>query len=493
MRGDFKRKLKKAAGAVFLLFVAGPAGAAAVNIADLELGAAAKHEVGYGEGDVTSRGRRKPNVLFLIDTTIPMTMSPKSVMPRIISKSGLMDDVFRRNDYADWNKTKSNDDYKFTFNDIVSFMGQATFGAGTLPTTNSEVAGGIGGDNNYYGRDVDDANNYKETVSDPARDMEKYKDSYHFPYADGGGLIRDAFSKQRDLYGWGGYPKSGAGAYPYALVFKDPKHWQGWKGSGVPAKDDLVPNDSRIYQLKLVLWRMLTERKWFEGIRFGLATTFASPMADADRNPVRHYKTAPSSGKLFSNGTFDHTITGHRMDKNNTDLLRYAGWEADVAVLPFDLGDGLMGRGYLRLPIADYGYRWTRGGVTIDHAQKFKLWMDGVNDIGSGWSGSSGSQFYYHKNPELIPVGINQASYALFPTERNKYGQLDRNNFISRQWIWYSKKNTNTYYTAGGNAYPIARYIGGSGEAAGSAIDFFSPPVSGSQYYKDMAKEMDDV
>ena len=458
-----KRKLKKVAGAVLGLFVAGPAGdaAAAVNIADLELGAVPKHEVGYGEGDVTSRGRRKPNVLFLIDMTIPMTMSPKSVMPRIISKNGFMDDVFMRSDYADWNKTRSDNDYKFAFNDIVSFMGKATFGAGTLPTTNSKVAGGIGGDNNYYGRDVDDANNYNETASDPARDMEKYKDSYHFPFAGDGGAIRDAFRNQKDLYGWSGYPKSGAGPYPYALVFKDPKHWQGWKGNGAPAKDDLVPNDSRIYQLKLVLWRMLTERKWFDGIRFGLATTFESPMAGIDRNYVRHYKTDPfggntrstSYGRMFSNGTFDYNITGHRLDQNNTNLMRYAGWGANEFVYALNSSNGLMGRGYLRLPIADYSYRWTRGGgVTIDHAQKFKLWMDGVNDIGSDWSDSGGSQFYYHKNPELMPVGINQASFAIFP-DQTGYQQLKYDNFINWRWIWYSKKNTNAAYTVDSGTY----------------------------------------
>ncbi|MDR2780440.1 MAG: hypothetical protein LBB28_04880, partial [Synergistaceae bacterium] len=68
---------------------------------------------------------------------------------------------------------------------------------------------------------------------------------------------------------------SAAKAYPYALVFKNPKYWANPPSSWT--ENDLVPNDSRMYQTKLVLWNLLSDRNIFRNLRVGMATTFLSP------------------------------------------------------------------------------------------------------------------------------------------------------------------------------------------------------------------------
>ncbi|MDR1020630.1 MAG: hypothetical protein LBL73_07725, partial [Synergistaceae bacterium] len=110
---------------------------------------------------------------------------------------------------------------------------------------------------------------------------------------------------------------SASAAYPYALVFKDPRHWRTPPDSW--SEDDLVPNDSRMYQTKLVLWRLLSDPDLFKNIRFGMATTYLSPSnvelghmrgthhgvvgARQDYNGI--FKVAPFGGNVWTIALFN--------------------------------------------------------------------------------------------------------------------------------------------------------------------------------------------
>jgi Tfp pilus tip-associated adhesin PilY1 len=172
----------------------------------------------------------------------------------------------------------------------------------------------------------------------------------------------------------------------------------------------------------------------------------------------------------------------------------------------------LMNRASLWLPIREYDDKWTKGGVTISHADKFRMWINGVADIKSaGVTGTTGydiaaqglmtrlregfgdnrkNQFHYYKDPEIGIAGLFALPQAIFPDptvnspKTNKPLQLDRDYMHNNGFVWYSKKDRDINYMfdfrrfsseldiAG---FPKAMFNAGSGEAAGSVIDFFSP------------------
>jgi hypothetical protein len=118
-----------------------------------------------------------------------------------------------------------------------------------------------------------------------------------------------------------------SGAFPYAMVFKNPAHWRTPPSSFTDA--DLVPNDSRMYQTKLVLWRLLQNRDLFKNMRIGLASTFLSPAnAELGKMLGTHYgvwtqrqdyngifKVAPFGSNIHTIGIFD---SAGNMHVNNT-------------------------------------------------------------------------------------------------------------------------------------------------------------------------------
>ena len=64
--------------------------------------------------------------------------------------------------------------------------------------------------------------------------------------------------------------------------------------------------------------------------------------------------------------------------------------------------------------------------------------------------------------------------------------ELDRDYYLKKGYVWYSKRDVNINYNYdfrrnsqeySPTAYPRARFNSGSGEAAGSVLDFFSPKI----------------
>jgi hypothetical protein len=197
----------------------------------------------------------------------------------------------------------------------------------------------------------------------------------------------------------------------------------------------------------------------------------------------------------------------------------------------------LLNRGSLWVPVLDYDYVWTKGSYSMTQADKIRMWIDGVADIRSsgevytnnganlginnhkGFGDTRKGQFHYYRNPELGVAGTFALPQAIYPDPRKFHPlktsmelELDRDfyygygskydggkdlgrkrqntaesaNFDSNKnhFIWFSKANADINYRADYRRYsqefdlpgvPRALFNAGSGEAAGSVIDFFSP------------------
>jgi hypothetical protein len=386
-------------------------------------------------------------------------------------------------------------------------------------------------------------------------------------------------------------------SYPYALVFKDPRYWHyGWTGPGEPTPDDLVPNDSRMYQTKLVLWNLLQNEDLFKSFRFGMATTFLSPAnveigtyaythcgighPRQDINGI--FKVAPFSSNVKTKSYFDRfgnvfppsgmqekMYDNHSLHKVPYGYKRvryengamygpttgeiecfftihgqyYPVWHnatvhSNYATLNSDNSepdgwhfrgeqgnkDGrrqgerfdrplykLMNRASLHMPILNYNHKWTKGGRTITHIDKFKMWINGIADIRSAGTNKTKSysdkstnrqaltetnrqnQFHYYNDPEIGIAGVFALAQAIFPdpTYRHAFTGKDlnlyRDYYLRNAWVWYSMRDYNINYRADfrrnsdeleSSGIPRARFNAGSGEATGSVLDFFSPKYS---------------
>jgi hypothetical protein len=174
----------------------------------------------------------------------------------------------------------------------------------------------------------------------------------------------------------------------------------------------------------------------------------------------------------------------------------------------------LFNRASLHVPIADSEFVWEKGAVSMDQVEKFRMWIDGIADLRSAGpnkpatdafsynngstSGLTGSfrdnQFHYYNQPEIGVAGVFALAQAIYPDPTTTFQQatavapmplhLDRDYYIKNGWVWYSCKDANVNYRYDYRRAsseldcigpPVARYNSGSGEAAGSVIDFFSP------------------
>lgn len=617
---------KTAIAIMLLLFIASdilPARAAVIPAARAPL----KSQMADEDADEIVEAVKKANVLFLMESTAAMSFSPKGAMPVVIMNPkwnyGTME-------AADWKKTK--DVYGYGFNDAQNLMSQSTFGMGALPAAWSGLSVMKG--RNLYGKDIVGSNNYVKSGGTIEADLEANKDKYYFPFADPARAmsIKEAYSNQKDplethftgesrpydakthyqadytvISKYMGasqtaryvYNNLDNGPFPYALVFKDPKYWKtGWTGSGSPAADDLVPNDSRMYQAKLALWRLLEDEDLFRNIRIGLATTFLSPVNTANGFPNRPYvgndhhtggsdrtdfntifRVRPFGGNIYTQRYFDsqnnyspanywdYSMDSKRPDgaipvppnlkdrystlqfKNGILLMNITGhpsaWEgmhgqfftmwANTQVAPnYNMENDPYGwksgwtdterslfklenRASLHVPIADYDYTWQKKynykTYEMKHADKIRLWINGLADMKSAGptlavpyttrtdaksftsntdKEARNSQFHYFKDPEIGIAGTFALPNAIFPDPNPKY-DLSREVNIERgsRSVWYSDSVSNTNYI-GYHRIDKTQDLGsskayfnaGSGEAAGSVIDFFSPYI----YYK-IAKE----
>jgi hypothetical protein len=336
-------------------------GAAKAHAAAVTVEAHLKSDMLDVDKDKTSL--QKPNVLFLIEASEVMSFTTKGVQPQVW-RDPLYDVHWEET--ADWKLTKER--YGYTIYDINRIMKEATFGMGAMPPAWS--GGNLSQGRNLYGRERREKNNFtvKDKDGNVKTNLEDIielnKNNYYFPFADEEyskkylvGAYNQQFTPLEIAYkndpqvwpddilpreykyeqiGRAGYDFThGPGhnhpdkndkdnfdgdsvfanylyynaviksqAYPYALVFKNPQYWT--KPHPSPTEPDLVPNDSRMYQTKLVLWNLLSNADRFKDIRIGMATTFLSPAnleREARQRSQHHHEIAwdqnPDSNGIF--------------------------------------------------------------------------------------------------------------------------------------------------------------------------------------------------
>jgi hypothetical protein len=380
---------------------------------------------------------RKANVLFMLDTGSPMTFTAKGKMP-------------------EWGVNAH------TPQQAGQMLREATYGHGGLPVAGTGAIGYSYGGLNRYGREGPDTEDEANNITMATLNLDLHADNYYSPF------------------NYANNPVSGANPAPYALVFKNSSWWKNGPPAGTIINKDthLVPNDSRMYKMKLVMWRVLSDVVLIENLRMGLATTYqemntpdagfyadyykASPYGAF--NPNFPYGTAPS----WSTSLVDSFANGYAYADSAA-----AFWGINREY--YDYGHNtnvwkLLNRAYLRVPMDDY---------SSEHLEKFRLWIDGYEDL----TRNVASDPYYYKNPELFADGKTFLSTAIYPG----HSDLDRTKLLNtidpanQRAVTFSSVNGEVKAAMDGGAYLnklFNIFKRGSGEALGTILDFFSPPVA---------------
>lgn len=250
-------------------------------------------------------------------------------------------------------------------------------------------------------------------------------------------------------------------ARPYLLTFKNEKKAN---RATLPAytKDDLMPNDSRMYKMFLVFNRLLDEEKaTLDRMRFGLATSYAAVTTTTDGSQPE---------------ALDAYYYGDDEAENYGGAYMAQRRVFDTMSVPISKSKSAdiwhtRNRAYLRVPF---------GENTAEHVKKVRMLMDGSDDARPGGTNDP----FYFKNPEITVTGVNMMPAAIFmedgdaPAGSTKW----RDHLLHKQEIIYSNRTDGT---------AVQQYIGrwdrpaylyfqkNSGEAMGGVLDFFSPPVKG--------------
>ncbi|MDR1580906.1 MAG: hypothetical protein LBS35_11160, partial [Synergistaceae bacterium] len=436
-----------------------------------------KSSVAVDETEDIKKGAEKANVLIMLDVGSPMTFSANGTMP-------------------EWGVNVSNQ------NVAAQMLQQATYGHGGLPvrsTTNNPNP------RTRYGRDIDATNN----MTPGNVNLLDHLNNYYSPFDYVNNPASVAFGR--------GTNESAR----YALVFRNPAHW-----NNPPTNfnaNNLVPNDSRMYKMKLVMWRILSETTLIENLRLGMATTFQEVNGHATQYGADFYKSGPLDNPFTAtwipnNPAVDtryYNPPGYGADQ--TGIFRWGSapsWSTNQADTPFttpgrgyyqaaaaymgidrqyyDYGHNtmqwrLMNRAWLRVPIEEY---------SETHIAKFRMWIDGMEDITPRTGAATGGDSFYYTNPELFGDGKTYLSTAIYPGHpdlpRNRLvgggaagGSNDSTGkggvvFSSRDASTIMSMNANFGITNAQNGTLIGNFFRqNSGEALGTVLDMFSPPRAG--------------
>jgi hypothetical protein len=484
------------AGIVLALFVSeisvpvlGIAWADGVPLAQagLNVSAVLKDEVGSEDSDLLWQPDelgRKANVLFMMDATAVMSFTPKSVMPSVVLASDWKDSG---RPGADWSRTKSS--YGYTVDDVISMMRNATYGIGAMPVAWSGA--NLRPERNLYGRELDNgdnyANNYVKRSNNIEEDLRLNGMNYYAPFKKEGYSVEavkkgyesqwEPLEKGRnksgiaahvgmghwDLtaeeigvsqpaeYKYGGNGNiSNAKNFPYALIFKNPDYWEkgmpGLKIGAKPASPNLVPNDSRMYQAKLALWKLLENEEALKGIRLGLASTFLPTTNDTNFSYAYVNKKYTDGTPLYYNKIYevggDHSGLKHRYDFSGMYKVEPFGttvWTSRTfsGTTPGNHGsDGKTdGKKQYKNGVLVQAISGQIRGYNAIHAQYYPMWQHKtVETIYTSIRGGDAEilrKFYklLHRGSLLVPIRGADEQWEGFG--RRPMSQADR----IRQWI----------------------------------------------------------
>jgi hypothetical protein len=507
-KGKIFRTLASLLVFLYVLSPAAETGLAFAAWLDPPVEATGKNDVGVNDDDDVENRIRKANVLFFLDTSHPMMFEPRGRLPYVVESSS-----------GNINSPSTLATYGYNAATAIQMMQYATFGVGTVPPVDSFFTAKLR-KWVHYGRETDFSNNLGATGGDTDINAAENKYRYYSPYAEAGHNLQATFINQQDAYS-GTNDYSGLGyafnntaairnnrPLPYMLVFKNPLYWEngmpGFSPNIAAHREQLVPNDSRLYQTKLVMWRLLEDRILFENIRFGMSTVYTvaftaqsamtsdSPSTNAARTtPTNHvvYKVNPwGINNTYQYGAYYINSTGTTWSNTSQTESVQGGTWGIYGTTGANLNR--QRRAFLRVPIAESDKKWTtKGGkVTMTHMERFRQWIDGVEDMAGQLNTGSNqnardhdlnaNQFDIHRNPELKVSSPIHLSRTIFfnPNGDSASNTANPNRawYFANQGVAYAKKSDIFYDTSTNDLYNFY-FKPGSGQAVGSVLDFFSP------------------
>lgn len=452
----------------------------------------------------------EPNILFFLDTSSSTTMASWGELPTVLTPINAANDSIMIQTMP---LMRDADERANMFKDC-------TYGAGSLPASSSSktpqqstaerlATGGLRPDvgtaraGNYtrWGRDLRSDNNI---IGDP--------DCYYTSDPDKPYLLT---FKNAD---WGNWPKSkwDAKTYPEGFPSELQKYLPGGSqaGKAVPASltDYLVPNDSKMYQMKLALWRILDEENaiMLSKMRVAVMGNFFDYIPAGNTGalhrrppysayPDKKYRTwhmGQWEQKKFQYGTGPEAYSG--IKPSNSESGDYQDTETIHAGVSTTYSTGSVetvrhaSRGYLRVPF-DYMYTLDKLGAvkTTQSLVAFRELIDGVEQYNFDKDQRYTTNFAV--NEELLSGGTTQLAVPIYG--RGESGASPTNSYVhsaggtnldvlgSRKAIDYAKGATGVREAFAGavsDRWLLMKRLKNSeglmtGTALGSAIDFFSP------------------
>lgn len=419
-----------------------------------------------------------PNVFFLLDTGSPMSFSPNGAMPMI-------------------------GDGKTSAQHMEMFR-EATYGSGARPTTirqsngiERELTSTGKGSSSYsrFGRDLDRSNNI---IGNP--------NCYYTPYED-----RPYFLTFRD-FAWANW--NGQGAPPRATTgMPFPPQLLSYLPGGInegqpvvePLTQYLVPNDSKMYQMKLVLWRILTENAdLLSKMKVAMGTSYFETNFGYTNYMADFYKNAPYDAKRYTSARYGNMDFQYGAGPGWTDELlqdafnrgqdTYADSQGSFSGIDRNLYEstdnrqwGRVNRAVMHLPF-DYLYTAAEDGAFVPqpNLSRFLEYIDGVETVNGSASGAV-------VNREFFADGKTPLSTAIYGRRiPGRPSLVEGRDTQGNPLIRYASQiagggTTTSGYLNYGNTrltlenFPMTDMTTGSpatiraGQAVGSVIDFFSP------------------
>ncbi|MDR1376368.1 MAG: hypothetical protein LBJ22_02560, partial [Synergistaceae bacterium] len=288
-----------------------------------------------------------PNILFLLDTGSSMTFTPTGILP----------------DTSDGRSKETK---------ISLVKKGATYGGGARPFSVGGTEQAVG-TYSRYGRDVNEDNN---KIGDPYCYYSPYPGKPYFltfrnkdwANSTGPGMPQDLPDEIGKYVPGSGKPEAGT-AVPVAL-----------------ANRYLVPNDSRLYQMKLALWRVLGSEnaETFAGMRVGMATTYREENYPNNAYLADFYFADPAGG-WTAETLFAPNFVGIA-GRNDSGTRAYVGIDRSNYGLAHTTPQwAQVNRANLVVPF-DYIYKQTKDGdgtlnyVSTQNLARIHEYIDGVEE-----------------------------------------------------------------------------------------------------------------
>lgn len=371
-----------------------------------------------------------PNVLFLLDVGSQMVFTPKGIMPLAPLGSGGY-------------KLKPGQDVEF-----AEYLKECTFGSGGYPLV------GWGGDGEgtatRWGRDLDNSNN--EIGSADCYYSSKPGNPWFLTFKNGS-LPAGVTPGMKVT----GYPHYANSPYPAKPFFPNSKVY-----------DQLVPNDSRMYMMKLVLWR-LTEPENAE-LLSNMNIAIATNIQDQTfKYKADVYKSAPyGMHGVFKYGRAPDWAIGQYSSYNDSTWAAIGIDRGFYSAPPGSQTWNHVHRAILLAPFDRFYVEDTPGHFNpTPHLAGFRKYIDGVEE-------ATNTKPCTFINPELFADGQSPISTALYA--RDYIG--GKKDMPGLDAIRYAPSNATW---GGGGQFHLALNTStttenlNAGQALGSAIDFFSP------------------